>query len=359
MAGLQGLNYNNQEYLMKPEPESKFSKLRGKLFKDSVMEPGFIESLTAPEGSPVDRNNLSSLAGSRIREAFVDPMRRFGGSINKGMTGQQLSIGDQLNLIEGMIDTSVGGLFTHGVQKGGFDPNTLHMFVGPKAKDIVKAESMVRKGASPEDIQSALLMHKKPDGMWRKEVSDAVGEGKIRVYHTGTDKISKIDDSGTFGSTLFFADEEYKMTASPDYHVYSTEIDPDNVLTPNSLFYDHEVLEFQNDFDHVISTLGVDKETAEQLLEGSVEVFDGIDMDTPLDLGEASWFIQQKQSEIANKLGYDAAELMDEQGTAWAIPMKGREKDLVWESEIKDGKRTNQRRELLPDTGEGAQVIMR
>lgn len=176
MAELQGLNgIDRQPQLTKPIKQAgMFQGLKSKLFKDSVMEPGFIESLTAPEGSPIDYNNISSVSGGRIREMVVDPVRRYAGSIHKGMTGEQLTIADQLNLIEGMIDTSIGGLFRHSASKGfkGFDPNTLHMFVGPKAKDIVKAESMVRKGASPAEIQSKLLMHKKPDGMWRKEISD-------------------------------------------------------------------------------------------------------------------------------------------------------------------------------------------
>lgn len=176
MDGLQGLKSIPQEpQLRRPETyQDHLEGLKSKIFQDSVMEPGFIESLTAPEGSPIDYQNIESTLGGRAREMFVDPMRKFGGAIDKGMTGKPLTIGDQLALIEGMIDTSIGGLFQHSASKGfkNFDPNTLHMFVGPKAKDIVKAEAMVARGASPAEIQSKLLMHKKPDGFWRKEISD-------------------------------------------------------------------------------------------------------------------------------------------------------------------------------------------
>lgn len=126
--GIQSLD-PDQTYLRKPDTYFDVMKgIKSRIFKDSVMEPGFIESVAAPEGSPIDYSNISSVAGGRLREAIVDPMKRFGGAIHKGMTGKPLTIGDQLALIEGMIDTTVGGLFQHGVLKGGIDLNDLYSF---------------------------------------------------------------------------------------------------------------------------------------------------------------------------------------------------------------------------------------
>jgi hypothetical protein len=182
---LQGLKGIDQTYIRMPETYmDKLQGFKSKIFKDSVMEPGFIESLTAPEGSPINYDNISSMAGGRLRKAkeglidpVIDSVKNYAEVMNRGLHGEinrkNLSIKDQLSIITGMVDTAVGGMFSAPKKALGFDPNTLNMFVGPSAKDIVKAEGMAMRGASKKEIQDTLLMHKKPDGFWRKEISDS------------------------------------------------------------------------------------------------------------------------------------------------------------------------------------------
>jgi|FLOH01.1.fsa_nt_gi hypothetical protein len=182
---LQGLKGIDQTYIRMPETYmDKLQGFKSKIFKDSVMEPGFIESLTAPEGSPINYDNISSMSGGRLRKAkeglidpVIDSVKNYAEVMNRGLHGEinrkNLSIKDQLSIITGMVDTAVGGMFSAPKKALGFDPNTLNMFVGPSAKDIVKAEGMAMRGASKKEIQDTLLMHKKPDGFWRKEISDS------------------------------------------------------------------------------------------------------------------------------------------------------------------------------------------
>lgn len=152
MAGLQGLKFTdlNQPMLRKPESFSGrdiIYGLRDIIYPQSVMAKKPIDVLL-DEDAPIDYSNLSNIISGRARQAFIDPIRKYGSAINKGFSGEQLTIKDQLDLINGMIDTTVGGLFTHGTQKGGLDLNDLYSFPAFKkiAKDnISKIESIAEK----------------------------------------------------------------------------------------------------------------------------------------------------------------------------------------------------------------------
>jgi len=178
MEELKGISGIQPEYR---KPRSVMEKLEGfksKIFKDSVMEPGFIESLTAPEGSPIDYENVSSLAGGRIREAIVDPLKRYGKALHKGFSGKPITIKDQLDLIEGMIDTTIGGLFTHGVKKGGFDPNDLYSFpafsrVGKEGK-LIGGQRLKELGSPRPTKDIDLLIYDES-----KKLFDTSGEHDI------------------------------------------------------------------------------------------------------------------------------------------------------------------------------------
>jgi len=165
----------NTQEILRP-PETKWQQLMGlkdRMFGDgSVMEPGFKEGISAPEGTPVDFSNIGSVAGGRIREMAIDPMKRYANTVDRGMSGQPMTISDLLAMTEGNMNLVVGGSFPENLSGGG-SLNKLNMFVGPSAKETTKAEAMFLRGASKEEIHAATLMHKKPDGFWRKEISDA------------------------------------------------------------------------------------------------------------------------------------------------------------------------------------------
>ena len=139
----------------------------------------------------------------------------------------------------------------------------------------------------------------------------------MKLLHTRPVEITKITNTGLFDDCLFFSSNEYAMGAVRA--VYSIEIDDDKIIEVGEL-YDDEIIA------HIASALDVDAEAAERMLDGRDTAFDhGKD-------GEDDWWIQAKQGECAKKMGYEACEAQDEQGTVYIVPMSGREKDLVREA---------------------------
>lgn len=144
------------------------------------------------------------------------------------------------------------------------------------------------------------------------------GDCDMKLIHTSPNKIEKINNSGLFGDCLFFSVDEYIMTASRTVYVYSIEIDDEKIADVSEL-YDEEIIK------DIMDTLDVDEDVAANMLDGTDTAWDhGKD-------GEDDWWIQGKQGECAKKMGYEAVESRDEQGTVYIVPMLGREADLVLE----------------------------
>jgi len=156
-------------------PENKFEILKSKIMRDSVMEPGFIDGLMN-HNQPREYANLANTAGGFLREMFVDPTRNYLKAGAKGVRGEQLNIQDVMHLVEGNTDWGIGASLGSGLMTKGGNPNVASMFVGPSSTDIAKAKTMVAKGLPKEQIQQELLMHKKPDGFWRKEIDDSMSK---------------------------------------------------------------------------------------------------------------------------------------------------------------------------------------
>jgi hypothetical protein len=145
----------------------------------------------------------------------------------------------------------------------------------------------------------------------------------MNIIHTSPVKIDKITPWGLFDDCLFFSADEYVMTQSDEYFVYSLNIDDDQIISVSSL-YDDEIIA------DIVRVLDVSENDAEQLLNGSCSVYDlGCD-------GEYDWWIQAKQGECGKKMGYEAVKSIDEQGTVFIVPMLGRENDLILEA-VKKG----------------------
>ena len=143
----------------------------------------------------------------------------------------------------------------------------------------------------------------------------------MKIYHTSTNKIEKINSHGMFGDCLFFSADIYVMTAAHKYLVYSIEIDDDKMIKRCNLYDEEIVREIEREF-------GVDAEVAEGLLDGSESEWD-YDCDA-----EKSWWLQGKQGECAKAMGFEACIAKDEQGTVYIVPMMNREKDLVLEKTV-------------------------
>ena len=139
----------------------------------------------------------------------------------------------------------------------------------------------------------------------------------MKLIHTSPEEIKEISDSGMFGDCLFFSTHEYAMGNVKA--VYSLEIDEEKIIYVSSL--DDEEL-----VAHIAQVLEVDEDAAERILDGRDTVFDhGKD-------AEYDWWIQAKQGECAKKMGFEACESQDEQGTVFIVPMLNRENELKREA---------------------------
>jgi len=146
----------------------------------------------------------------------------------------------------------------------------------------------------------------------------------VRVYHTSSEKIKNITKSGRFGDCLFFSSEVYQMNNSA---IYTYSIELKNAIEVSRFFYDDNCDKLDSIVESIMNIVECDKETAENLLDESVNIFNIID-DCEI-ASEYSWTIQGMQGEAARLLGYDSAESEDEQGTVYIVSMSGREKELV------------------------------
>ena len=146
------------------------------------------------------------------------------------------------------------------------------------------------------------------------------------MFHTSPEKIYEgmINDNGIAGDCLFFSDKIYQMSDASIY-VYEADF---NCIEACKL-YDKEIVQ------EIAEKFSVDEETAENLLNASCGAYDLYDdeffyrrPDMADSIADLAWWLQGKRGECAKKLGYDGCEDIDEQGTVYIIPMKGREKEL-------------------------------
>lgn len=136
------------------------------------------------------------------------------------------------------------------------------------------------------------------------------------IYHTSPEEITKINEYGTFGESLFFSDEPYFMTQAANPVTYKMPLG--KTIPVSDLDDPAAIRDIANYFD-------IDDEAAESVLDGSKSVWD-LDGNWG---GEDDWWVQGKQGEAAKNMGYQGAKGIDEQGTVYIMPMKGREGDLI------------------------------
>ena len=143
----------------------------------------------------------------------------------------------------------------------------------------------------------------------------------MKVFHTSPELITKIDNSPlrVFGDCLFFSDDIYEMS-SCETVTYSLEIDEDMIVRASQLD-DAEIIE------EVSELFDCDLELAESLLDASESEWDWENCD-----GDKSWTLQALRGKCAKKMGYEACEDEDEQGTVYIVSMLNRESELKMEA---------------------------
>lgn len=140
----------------------------------------------------------------------------------------------------------------------------------------------------------------------------------MKLIHTSPEKIKTIHAHGLFDDCLFFSSTEYTMTQANSVFVYSLEQDEEKVVAVYDL-YDEEVV------SEIAERLDISEDVAERVLDGRNSVWDYSDE------ADDAWWLQAKQGECAKKMGYEACESQDEQGSVYIIPMLNRENELILE----------------------------
>ncbi len=97
--------------------------------RDSIMEPGFMDTVNAEEDDPVrDAANMQALFGSYVRKGLVDPIKQYKVAIEKGMSGKELNMSDLMAITQVHMDMAGGGGFTKGLSKQALDPTVMRQF---------------------------------------------------------------------------------------------------------------------------------------------------------------------------------------------------------------------------------------
>lgn len=151
----------------------------------------------------------------------------------------------------------------------------------------------------------------------------------MQLFHTSPSEITKIDETGRFGSFLFFSNHVYQMAAGPVV-TYSVEMDEDSIIEAGQLFYHEDAEKMESLVAELAERLGVDEDIAEALIEESKSVYD-LDCINSEDAADLSWDVQHFTARAARILGFRGVKVEDEQGTAYLIDMLDRESELVRE----------------------------
>lgn len=136
------------------------------------------------------------------------------------------------------------------------------------------------------------------------------------LYHTSPNEEIEPNSTGTFDEFIFFSNTVYVMSAG-EYHVFTTEVDEDKIIEAGSLWYQDNWEDAKQYIDELAEHLGVDEDTAMELIDESKEITD-LDIDV-CDLGGEWWNLQRITAKCAKAMGYIGVQVEDEQGAAYML----------------------------------------
>ena len=132
------------------------------------------------------------------------------------------------------------------------------------------------------------------------------------IHHVSPVEIKEITESGLFGHGLFFASYECK----DGQFAYSLNLDDLKIIRVGSLCY-HIDGSADTDVKAFAKRYGLDVDTAfDAICEGDVCLYSLLSTD---DACEAGFEIQRLALVLAEKIGFDAVELEDENGGVWLV----------------------------------------
>ena len=150
----------------------------------------------------------------------------------------------------------------------------------------------------------------------------------MELFHTSPIEIEKINESGMFGSFLFFSAKEYVMTAGQK-HSYTIDVDDENIIAAESLYY-HEKSTLLDDItSEFAERWGISVDDAEEVIAQRTSIHDIESNIAAEDLAGASWDSQYTAAKAARLLGFRCVSMDDEQGRAYLVDMFGRENEFV------------------------------
>jgi hypothetical protein len=132
------------------------------------------------------------------------------------------------------------------------------------------------------------------------------------IYHVSPCEIKEITESGLFGHGLFFASYECKAGE----FAYALDLSELKVIRAGSLCYHIDGCA-DDDVKAFAERYGLDVDTAfDAICERGVDLYSLLSAD---DACEAGFEIQRLALVLAEKLGFDAVELEDENGGVWLV----------------------------------------
>lgn len=149
----------------------------------------------------------------------------------------------------------------------------------------------------------------------------------MKLYHTSPIKIETISADGRFEDVLFFAADPYYTTAVTSPVLYAIDIPEDSTIEACRLWYQDNAACADEIVADYADLWDVDIDTARDLIDETRDAYDVFD-DTERAC-DVSWQTQVAAARCAVAMGYVGAEVRDEQGSAYAIPMSRKESTLV------------------------------
>jgi hypothetical protein len=132
------------------------------------------------------------------------------------------------------------------------------------------------------------------------------------IYHVSPVEIKEITEDGLFGHGLFFASYECKAGE----FAYALDLSELKVIRAGSLCYHIDGCA-DDDVKAFAERYGLDVDTAfDAICERGVDLYSLLSAD---DACEAGFEIQRLALVLAEKLGFDAVELEDENGGVWLV----------------------------------------
>lgn len=131
------------------------------------------------------------------------------------------------------------------------------------------------------------------------------------MYHSSPEEIKEIKSNGLYGTGLFFGPSS---SCGFGQFVYELDSDSISICTVKKLRYEFD--ETEKEAAEYAKKWSIDTETAFDIITGKENEYDHIDSCVA---GEAGWEAQKIALILAMRAGYEAVELVDENGAVWLV----------------------------------------